>query len=94
MEHVIIYTLVPEGLIALSFVKRITRSAIVSASLFSILCAGNASAVDNNLFKYEHSCRAALSEYRLHPKLKHWAKNADCHWHPELDDGKGMWYLY
>lgn len=52
-----------------------------------------AHALDNNLFEYEHSCRAALSEHRKNPKLKQWAMGADCHWHPELGR-HGMWYLY
>lgn len=68
-------------------------AALISAAIVLLATVNPAHAVDNNLFEYEHSCRAALSEYRITPGLELWAQNADCHWHPELGP-TGMWYLY
>lgn len=70
------------------------KSTALLSALFILLPLSNpAHAVDNNLFEHEHSCLAALREYRATLKLATWAQNARCNWHPELGP-KGMWYLY
>ncbi|SLM92962.1 hypothetical protein CZ765_10805 [Corynebacterium casei] len=46
------------------------------------------------MFEDGRQCREALEEMRKDPGIGYWATKADCHWHPELNNGKGIWWMH
>lgn len=50
--------------------------------------------IGKRMFEDGRQCREALEEMRKDPGIGYWATKADCHWHPELNNGEGIWWMH
>lgn len=80
---------------------QITQSvckALVSIGVVTALSLGiqapHAEAIGKFLFHTKAECEADRRGKLRDPSAYYWAKNLRCHWHPELDHGRSMWWLY